>query len=163
MRFVVFALAFAVAACDPPPATGCEPACASQAPACDNGCPAVADEVCVDGSCAAVEAGTADLAITVNIDRGLAGVVALAIAVVDARVASCADVGAVADATGVLAGNRVEVAGGTFHPDIPEGGLVPEGAVIVAVDALDDASNVVGSGCEAADAADGAEVLVTVE
>ena len=139
------------------------PSCATKAPACDNGCPAVALEVCVDGACEAVADATVALAVDANIDRGLSGVIALAVAVVDGRGASCADVGAVRDAENVLAGNRVEVSGGSFHQDLPLGGDVPEGEVLVVVDALDDGDAVVASGCAAAVAGDGARVLVEVK
>lgn len=158
--------------CDPPASTsGCANACATDEPACADGCPSIATEVCADDACVAVAAGVVDLAITVNIDRELDrdvdGVDALAIAVVDVGSAgtSCADVGDVADAAYVLAGNRFDVSGGTFHPDLRVG-LVPEGQVLVAVDALTVAAGgagvVVGSGCVAVDAA-GSAGAVTVE
>lgn len=163
-RFLVLALALApvlAAACDPPPAGDC-PVCAVRAPACDNGCPAIADEVCVDGACVEPGEATIDLKVAVNLGRDLDGVVAVALAVIDARGGACADIGAVADADNVLAGNRIEVSGGTFHPDLPVGGLVPAVSVVVAVDALDASDAIVASGCVAAEASADADIIVDV-
>ncbi len=160
-RSLVGALVFVVAACDPPPSGSCAPACATQAPACPNGCPALADEVCVDGACVGVDEGVVDVAVTVSVDRNLDGVVALAVGLIDARVAGCADVDGVADAEGVLAGNRIEVSGGSFHPDLRVG-LIPAVAVSVAVDALDVDGAVVARGCVDLDAA-ATTVTVLVE
>jgi hypothetical protein len=145
--------------CEKPPEVGCEPACASREPACD-GCPAIADELCLEATCEARGDDVVDLAIDVNVDRDLEGVVSLAVAVVDARLAACDDVGPVRDAANVLAGNLFNVSGGSFHEDLRVG-LVPDAAVVVAVDALDDAGAILESGC--ADAAAGVvDVLVSV-
>ncbi len=148
-----------VSACDPPvDEVGCEPACKAAAPACDDGCPAVASEVCVDGSCAAVADGEFDVAITVALGRDIADrVVAASIGVVDG---DCADVGVVKDAVGVVAGNRIEFAGGPFHPDLHVG-LVAAGDYVVAVDALDASAAVVASGC--VPVAVSADAAVTVD
>ncbi len=158
-----------VIACDgPPAATGCAGGCAENAPACNNGCPVIVDELCIEAACVARGDDVVDLAINVNLGRDLPGVTALAIAVVDARGTSCADVGPAHAAANVLAGNRKEVSGGTFHPDLRVG-LVPEGPVLVVVDALDaafDASAssraVVATGCVAIDAS-GTAGTVTVD
>ena len=145
---VVGLLPFLLCNCEQPPApAGCEPACVVREPACA-GCPAISDELCVDGACEARGDDSVDLAIDVSIDRDLAGVTALALAIVDARAASCANVGPVAAADGVLAGNRVNVAGGSFHEDLRVG-LFPAVDVIVTVDALNDDGSVIASGCEA--------------
>ena len=158
---VPLALALALACDPPPPADGC-PVCATRAPACDRGCPAIADDICVDGACVDPGEATVDLSVAVNLGRDLSGVVALALAVVDARSGACADVGPVASAQNVLAGNRIEVSGGTFHPDLPVGGLVPAVDVVVAVDALDADAAVVASGCVAARADADADIIVDV-
>jgi len=147
MRAVLFlALAASVLACDVGPAEPCGGGCDFEPAACD-GCPALANELCVDGAC--VEVGDKDVAVTadVNVDRALGqSVTALTVAVLDARVASCDDVADLAAADGVVSGTRVDVSGGTFHPDLSFGSA-PEGDAIVAVNGLDDAGAVVGSGC----------------
>ncbi|MBM4279599.1 MAG: hypothetical protein FJ137_02170 [Deltaproteobacteria bacterium] len=153
----------AAMACMPPPPSSCEPGCATAEPACDDGCPAVASALCLQGACVPVLDGTVDVVVDANVDRRTAGVVALLVAVVDARVADCGAIADVASALGVLAGNRFAVSGGTFHEDLA-GGLVPPGDVVVAVDAIDDAQAVLAHGCTAAQAAgDRVDVLVAVE
>lgn len=163
--FVVGLAAVVGAACDPPPAQGCGTSCAVSVPACADGCPAIADELCVDDACVARGDDAVDLAINVNLGRDLQGVIALSLAIVDGRGASCDDVGAASSAVNVLAGNRKEVSGGTFHPDLRVG-LVPEGPVLVVVDALDaafaDTGVVVATGCVAVDAG-GSSDAVTVD
>jgi hypothetical protein len=152
-----------VAACTPPSPTTCAAPCETSAPACDDGCPAIANELCLDGSCVAVEDGTVDVVVDANVGRRVTGVAALLVAVVDARVAGCDDIVDVATAEGVLSGNRFNVSGGTFHEDLA-GGLVPEGDVVVVVDAVDDAQAVLAHGCEAVSAAgDRVDVLVAVD
>lgn len=154
---------FAGAACSGPSPTTCAPDCAVGEPACDDGCPAIANELCLDGSCVAVADGTVDIVVDANVGRRVTGVAALLVAVVDARVAGCADVVDVASADGVLSGNRFAVSGGTFHEDLA-GGLVPEGDVVVVVDAVDAAQAVLAHGCEAVSAAgDRVDVLVAVD
>ncbi|MDP2342336.1 MAG: hypothetical protein Q8O67_15380 [Deltaproteobacteria bacterium] len=153
MRFAVVVVCCFLCNCEKPPeAAGCEPACEVREPACA-GCPAIADELCVGSACEARGDDVVDLAIDVSLDRNLDGVTALTVAVVDARVSSCADVGPVKDAVNVLAGNRFNVSGGSFHEDLRVG-LVPAGAVVVAVDALDDAGEILESGCAAFEADD---------
>jgi hypothetical protein len=151
------------AACTEPATSTCATTCATSAPACDDGCPAIANELCLDGSCVAVADGTVDIVVDANVGRRVTGVAALLVAVVDARVAGCADVVDVASADGVLSGNRFAVSGGTFHEDLA-GGLVPEGDVVVVVDAVDAAQAVLAHGCEAVSAAgDRVDVLVAVD
>jgi hypothetical protein len=173
-RPVVLAVAVALAggaACAPPSSSApCEPSCATRPPACDDGCPTIADELCVDGGCVRRGEDVVDVVVDVNVDRDLVGVAALLLAVVDARVAACDDLSSVADVDAALAGNRFEVSGGSFHPDLP-GGLVPAGDVVVVVDAVDEEGQVVGHGCTPAAAgaagagagADVVDVLVAVE
>ncbi len=96
----------------------------------------------------------AEVVADVSIDRNLDGVVDVTIAVIDARGTSCNDVGTLTEARNVLAGSRVDVSGGPFHPDIAFG-AVPVGAVLVAADALDEAGDVVGRGCVAVDVVSG--------
>lgn len=172
MRAALFAFAPVVAsvvvcvvatgACDPPvEAGGCDPACAAAAPACDDGCPAIADEVCVDGSCVAVADGEFDVAITVAVGRDIDDVaVAAAIAIVDVSGgATCGDVGPVSGADAVVAGNRIGLSGGSFHPDLHVG-LVPAGDYLVVVDVLDADAAVLASNCAALSvAADSAVTL----
>ena len=161
--FIAVAAVVAVASCAPPPSTTCTPACATKEPACADGCPAIASELCLDGACTAVEDGTVDVVVDANVERHVTGVAALLVAVVDARVGGCADVASVAGATGVLSGNRFAVSGGSFHEDLA-GGLVPEGDVVVVVDAIDAAQVVLAHGCEAITAAgDHVDVLVAVD
>lgn len=121
----------------------------------------MATELCLDGVCTARADDAVDVVVDVNVDRGLAGVAALLLVVVDARVAGCADIDVVANVDTALAGNRFDVSGGSFHPDLP-GGIVPAGDVVVAVDAVDDALAVLGHGCVAATAA-GTSVDVLVD
>ena len=137
-----------VTACDPPvEATGCDPACKAAAPACDDGCPAVASEVCVDSACVAVADGEFDVAITVALGRDIdQDVVAAAIGIVDDG--DCATVGPVKDAANVVAGNRIELSGGSFHPDLHVG-LVAAGDYVVVVDALDASAAILASNCVA--------------
>ena len=120
----------------PPPAPGCEPSCQTREPSC-LACPAIVEEICLDGLCEARGIDTVDLAIDVSLGRDLVGVSAVA----------CANVGPVVDALNVVAGNRINVTGGTFHEDLRVG-LVPEGDLIIAVDALGPGDQVVASGCE---------------
>jgi hypothetical protein len=156
-------VALAGAACTPPAATTCAPACATRQPACDDGCPTIATELCLDGACVAVPDGTVDVVVDANVGRRVAGVDALLVVVVDARIAGCEDIVDVASASGVLSGNRFQVSGGTFHEDLA-GGLVPPGDVIVAVDAVDATQAVLAQGCEAVTAAgDRVDVLVAVD
>jgi hypothetical protein len=151
------------AACTPPPSSSCAPGCATAEPACTDGCPAIASELCLQGACVAVPDATVDVVVDANVDRRTTGVTALLVAVVDARVAGCADVADVASAAGVLAGNRFAVSGGTFHEDLA-GGLVPPGDVVVVVDAVDDALAVLAHGCQPVQAAgDRVDVLVAVD
>jgi hypothetical protein len=157
----VVAASCALVGCTPPSSSTCSPACATEPPACDDGCPAVATELCLDGVCTARADDAVDVVVDVNVDRGLAGVAALLLVVVDARVAGCADIDVVANVDTALAGNRFDVSGGSFHPDLP-GGIVPAGDVVVAVDAVDDALAVLGHGCVAATAA-GTSVDVLVD
>ncbi len=154
---------FAGAACSGPSPTTCAPDCAVGEPACDDGCPAIANELCVDGACVAVADGSVDVVVDANVHRRVSGTTALLVAVVDARVAGCDDVEAVSLATGVLAGNRFAVTGGSFHEDLA-GGLVPAGDIIVVVDAIDHGQAVLAHGCAAAVAAgDSVDVLVAVD
>jgi hypothetical protein len=142
--------------------TECTPACQAQEPACDEGCPVIANELCLQGRCEPVGEPTVDVVIDANIERGLTGVVALLVAVVDPRVHACDDIGAVAELVGVLDGRRYEVSGGTFHPDL-DGGRVPEGAIVIAIDAIDDGMEALARGCVSADATgDRVDVLVQV-
>lgn len=141
-------------------AGACADPCATTAPACD-GCPAIAESLCVDGACVAVGDATADLVGDVSIARGLDGVIEVTIAVVDARGTDCGSLPVLTDAVGVLAGGRVDVSGGPFHPDLAFG-LVPAGAVLVAADGLDATGTVVGRGCIAVDATDGANDIGVV-
>lgn len=143
----------------PPPAPGCEPSCQTREPSC-LACPAIVEEICLDGLCEARGIDTVDLAIDVSLGRDLVGVSAVAIAIVDARVSACANVGPVVDALNVVAGNRINVTGGTFHEDLRVG-LVPEGDLIIAVDALGPGDQVVASGCEEINNGD-VNVLVNV-
>jgi hypothetical protein len=160
---VAAALAVGLACAPPSSSAPCEPACATRPPACDDGCPTIADELCVDSACVPRGQDAVDVVVDVNIDRDLDGVAALLLAVVDARVAGCGDLSAVADVDAALAGNRFEVSGGSFHPDL-SGGLVPAGDVVVVVDAVDEEGLVVGHGCTpAAASADVVDVLVAVE
>jgi hypothetical protein len=160
---VVAGVVAACAACAPPSSSTCASPCATQEPACNDGCPAIADEVCLDGACVAVADGTVDVVVDANVERHVTGVAALLVAVVDARVAGCDDVVDVASATGVLSGNRFSVSGGSFHEDLA-GGLVPAGDVVVVVDAVDDAEAVLAHGCQAVTAAgDRVDVLVSVD
>lgn len=152
LAVAVLALASLIG-CDPTATTGCTETCASRAPACDT-CPALADEVCVDDACVALDARDARVSADVSIARDLDGVVAVVIAVVDARGADCASLPPLTEAAGVLAGTRVDVSGGPFHPDLAFG-EVPGGAVLVAGDGLDRDGAVVGRGCLPFDAVAG--------
>jgi hypothetical protein len=155
MRRVVPALALvvslgpavALSGCEAPPAAGCEPACATRAPACDT-CPAIAEALCVESAC--VDVGDRDATITadVSINRDLDGVVAVVIAVVAAD--DCAGLPPLAGADGVLAGTRVDVSGGPFHPDLAFG-EVPAGTVVVAADGLSADGALLGRGCAVVD------------
>ena len=138
---------------------GCAEACATREPACPT-CPAVADEICIDDLCTGRGDDVCDLAGDVNIDRNLDGVTSLVVAVVDGRTLQCADLGDLRTQSDVLAGNALAVSGGSFHPDLSFG-RVPEGAMLVAVDALDTNDNVIATGCVTVDAA-GASVDVGV-
>ena len=142
---------FFVVGCDAPAVVGCKDVCDVRPPACDDGCPALANEVCVEGVCEGVVAGDIDVALTVALGRGITdATVAVAIGYVDVRGgATCDDVGAVKDADNVVAGNRIEVSGGGFHPDLRVG-LLPAGDYLVVVDALDDGGAVLASNCVAA-------------
>jgi hypothetical protein len=144
---VVVSSWLALAACEAPVSTGCQPACPTRAPACDT-CPAVAEALCVDATC--VDVGARDAAITadVSIARDLDGVVAVVIAVVAAD--DCAALPQLVEAGGVLAGTRVDVSGGPFHPDISFG-EVPAGTVIVAADGLAADGTRLGRGCAIVD------------
>ena len=160
---VVVGGALVTSACPetPPAPTDCSPACAASEPACLDGCPAIARELCVEGACVARGDDSVDVVVTVSVDRNVDGVAALLLAVVDARVAGCDDVGDVPSATGVLFGNRFEVQpGASFFPDL-SGGLVPPGDVVVAIEAVDDDGRVKARGCTPAQAT-GASVAVTV-
>jgi hypothetical protein len=138
-----------LAACPAPTEiTRCEGGCAQREPACD-GCPAVADELCVDGECVAVVDKDATVIADVSIARGVDGVDAVTIAIVDTAVA-CADLGDLTAAAGVFAGTRIDVSGGPFHPDL-NFGTAPAGAVLVAADGLNAAGDIVGRGCVAVD------------
>jgi hypothetical protein len=125
--------------------------------ACD-GCPAIAEELCVESTCVARADDVADVVTDISIDRNLDGVVDVTIAVIDARGTSCDDVGTLTEAGNVLAGSRLDVSGGPFHPDIAFG-TVPAGLVLVAADALNDAGEVVGKGCVTVDVVSGSNDL----
>lgn len=141
-----------LAACDAPAVdSGCD--CPVVEATCD-GCPAIAEELCVESACVARADDVAEVVADISIDRNLDGVVDVTIAVVDARGTSCDDVGTLTEARNVLAGSRVDVSGGPFHPDI-NFGAVPAGAVLVAADALNDAGDVVGRGCVVVDVVSG--------
>ena len=145
--------AFALSAC--PEASYSEPCgggCAQSAPACE-GCPAIADELCVDGACVAIGDKDAVVIADVSIARGLDGVVAVSIALVDGSV-GCAALGTLDSAAGVFAGTRIDVSGGPFHPDL-NFGAAPAGSVLVAADGLDAEGAVVGRGCLAVDVSAG--------
>ena len=148
-----FAAAVLLAACDDGAVDAGACDCPVVAAACE-GCPAIADELCIEGACVARADDAADVVADISLDRTLDGVVDVTIAVIDARGTSCADVGTLTDASNVLAGSRVDVSGGPFHPDIAFG-AVPVGAVLVAADALNDAGDVVGRGCVAVDVVSG--------
>ena len=145
--FIAIGPAASVSGCEAPVATGCEPACATRAPACDT-CPAIAEALCVEGAC--VDVGERDAAISadVSINRDLDGVVAVVIAVVAA--ADCAGLPPLAEADGILAGTRVDVSGGPFHPDLAFG-EVPAGAVVIAADGLSADGTRLGHGCAIVD------------
>ena len=140
---VAFVVAFVAACADEQEVPDC--GCPQTTPACD-GCPAVAQSLCIDSAC--TDRGSDDAVVTadVSIQRGLEGVVGVTIAVVDARGSSCATLGTLTDAKNVLSGTRVDVSGGPFHEDLGFG-TVPAGAVLVAADGLDADGNVVGHGC----------------
>lgn len=160
MRRVVTALALivtlgpaaAMSGCEAPPATGCEPACATRTPACDT-CPAIAEALCVEGAC--VDVGDRDAAVSADviISRDLDGVVAVVIAVVAAD--DCPSLPPLATAEGILSGTRVDVSGGPFHPDISFG-EVPAGTVVVAADGLGADGVRLGRGCVVVDVVAGA-------
>ncbi len=151
--FLVAAATCFVAACtDGGPATNCD--CPKTPPSCQ-GCPAVAQTLCIDSACLARGASDADVVADVSIARGLDGVVAVTLAVLDGRGPGCADVGVLTVAGNVLSGDRVDVSGGTFHPDLSFGS-VPAGAVLVAADGLDADGEVVGRGCVEVDVIAGA-------
>lgn len=149
--FVVVAVGSALVACDPPTSPSCEPACATRAPACDT-CPTIAEALCVDGAC--VELGDKDASVLadVSIARDLDGVVAVIIAVVATD--ACEGLAALQSADDVVAGTRVDVSGGPFHPDL-DFGLVPAGTVVVAADGLAADDAVVGRGCAVVELAAG--------
>ena len=149
------ALGSLVVGCDGAASTGaCPDPCAARAPACD-GCPAIAEALCLDGVCVDLTDLSADVSADVSIDRALAGVVAVTIAVVDGRGADCATLPVLTESDAVLTGSRVDVSGGPFHPDLAFG-QVPEGSVLVAADGLNDRGAVVGRGCIAVDVVGGA-------
>jgi hypothetical protein len=135
--------------------------CPVVAAACD-GCPAIAEELCIDNACVARADDVADVVADISIDRNLDGVVDVTIAVIDGRGTTCDDLGALTEASNVLAGSRVDVSGGPFHPDI-DFGSVPAGLVLVAADALNDAGDVVGRGCVALDAISGSNDVGVVD
>jgi hypothetical protein len=163
LRLITAVVVVAAGACTPPASTTCTPPCATSEPACDDGCPAIARELCLEGACGAVEDGTVDVVVDASVERHVTGVAALLVVVVDARVAGCDDIADVASATGVLSGNRFSVSGGSFHEDLA-GGLVPAGDVVVVVDAVDAAQAVLAHGCQAVTAAgDHVDVLVSVD
>lgn len=153
MRHVVVSLGvvvfswLALSACEAPVSTDCVPACATRAPACDT-CPVIAEALCVETTC--VDVGARDAAITadVSINRDLDGVVAVVIAVVAAD--DCAALPQLVEAEGVLAGTRVDVSGGPFHPDLGFG-EVPAGTVLVAADGLAADGTRLGRGCAIVD------------
>jgi hypothetical protein len=144
---VLLSALLGLSACEAPPAAACEPACATRAPACDT-CPAIAEALCVENTC--VDVGARDAAITadVSIARDLDGVVAVVIAVVASD--DCAALRALSGADGVLAGTRVDVSGGPFHPDLAFG-EVPAGTVVVAADGLAADGALLGRGCVVVD------------
>jgi len=147
-RLALVVVTFVAAACaDEQEVADC--GCPTTPAACD-GCPAVAQTICVDSAC--VERADDDAVVTadVSIQRGLDGVVGVTIAVVDARGASCQALETLTDTQNVLSGTRVDVSGGPFHEDLGFG-TVPAGAVLVAADGLDVDGNVVGHGCVAVD------------
>jgi hypothetical protein len=130
----------------------CEGGCAQSEPSCD-GCPAIADELCVDGACVAVADKDAAVSADVSIARDLDGVVAVTIALVDGSV-GCDDLAPLDGAAGVFAGTRIDVSGGPFHPDL-NFGSAPAGAILVAADGLDADGALVGRGCLAVDVSAG--------
>jgi hypothetical protein len=146
------AIGVAFVACDRPTSPSCEPACEVRAPACDT-CPTIAEALCVEGAC--VELGEKDASVIadVSIARDLDGVVAVVIAVVASD--SCDGLASLRSADDVLAGTRVDVSGGPFHPDL-DFGLVPAGTVVVAADGLVADDTVVGRGCTVVELAPGA-------
>ena len=159
MTLTLLMTTLTLAGCDGAVDAGpCADPCATKAPACD-GCPAIAETLCEDGACVAVGDATADLVGDVSIARGLDGVIEVTIAVV--RGTDCASLPVLTDAVGVLAGSRVDVSGGPFHPDLAFG-LVPPGAVLVAADGLDATGTVVGRGCVAVEVSDGANDIGVV-
>jgi hypothetical protein len=144
--------AAAMSACEAPPAAGCEPACATRAPACAT-CPAIAEALCVEGACVDLDDRDAAINADVSISRDLDGVVAVIIAVVGG--ADCAGLPPLATADGVLAGTRVDVSGGPFHPDLAFG-EVPAGTVVIAADGLAADGTLLGRGCAVVDVVAGA-------
>lgn len=146
-RLALVVVALVAACADKVALPDCE--CQTTPPSCE-GCPPVADTLCVDSACVDRAADDASVIADVSIARGLDGVVDVTIAVVDARGLGCAELGPLTEASNVLSGDRVDVTGGPFHPDI-RFGTVPTGAVLVAADGLDVDGNVVGRGCVAVD------------
>lgn len=153
MRIAFAFAAVILAACDDTAVDDGACDCPVVAAACD-GCPTIADQLCIEAACVARADDVADVVADISIQRGLDGVVDVTIAVIDARGTTCADVGTLTEARNVLAGSRVDVSGGPFHPDISFG-VVPAGSVLVAADALNDAGEVVGRGCVAVDVVSG--------
>jgi hypothetical protein len=149
----VLVAAVFLAACDDSAVDGGACDCPVVEAACD-GCPAIAEQLCIDNTCVERADDVANVVADLSIDRTLDGVVDVTIAVLDARGISCNDVGTLSAAANVLAGSRVDVSGGPFHPDIAFG-AVPAGAVLVAADALNEAGDVVGRGCVAVDVVSG--------
>ncbi len=149
--YAVVAWGAALTACDPPPTSSCAPACATRAPACDT-CPSIAEALCVDGACVELAEKDASVIADVSIARGLEGVVAVVIGVVAAD--SCEGLAPLHSAVDVVAGTRVDVSGGPFHPDL-DFGLAPAGTVVVAADGLADDDSMVGRGCVVVDLAAG--------
>lgn len=119
--------------------------CPLTTPACDI-CPPLMTGTCADDECVALDAADADVVADISIQRGLDGVVALSIGIVDASSVSCATVGLLTESDAVLDGRRLDVPGGPFHPDIAFGSA-PAGHVLVVADAYDADTAVVGQGC----------------
>lgn len=146
IRFTLLAAACSIPmllACDQGGPPTCD--CPTKPPACA-GCPPVAEELCIDGACVARGDDVAEVSADVSIQRGLEGVVGVTLAVIDGREATCASLLPLAEQANIIAGTRLDVSGGPFHPAVPFG-ATPAGPVLLAAEGLDTSGAVVGRGC----------------